>query len=151
METANSIELSKLNEQNEAKSAYEQIEKDRVQLVSKIEELYQDVVEHKYNNKLFLEALENVPSDRRCYRMVGEILVERTVGEIKPALVDHKNKVEQIIAECQKKLDEKNNEISKIVKNTKSANITSDLVSNKAQDNMGNSTDKDKKPQGVIF
>ncbi|KAI4835831.1 prefoldin subunit 2 [Plasmodium brasilianum] len=147
METANSIELSKLNEQNEAKSAYEQIEKDRVQLVSKIEELYQDVVEHK----LVLEALENVPSDRRCYRMVGEILVERTVGEIKPALVDHKNKVEQIIAECQKKLDEKNNEISKIVKNTKSANITSDLVSNKAQDNMGNSTDKDKKPQGVIF
>ncbi|SBT00532.1 prefoldin subunit 2, putative [Plasmodium malariae] len=112
METANSIELSKLNEQNEAKSAYEQIEKDRVQLVSKIEELYQDVVEHK----LVLEALENVPSDRRCYRMVGEILVERTVGEIKPALVDHKNKVEQIIAECQKKLDEKNNEISKIVK-----------------------------------
>ncbi|KJP89830.1 hypothetical protein AK88_00541 [Plasmodium fragile] len=112
METKNTIQASELSEQNEAKSTYEQIEKDRVQLVSKIEELYQDVVEHK----LVLEALENVPSDRRCYRMVGEILVERTVGEIKPALVDHKNKVEQIIGECQKKLDEKNSELTKFVK-----------------------------------
>ncbi|GAB68524.1 prefoldin subunit 2 [Plasmodium cynomolgi strain B] len=124
METKNITQASKVSEQNEAKSTYEQIEKDRVQLVSKIEELYQDVVEHK----LVLEALENVPSDRRCYRMVGEILVERTVGEIKPALVDHKNKskvndlaqphtwVEQIIAECQKKLDEKNSELTKFVK-----------------------------------
>ncbi|EDL47057.1 prefoldin subunit 2 [Plasmodium vivax India VII] len=112
METKNTTQASKLGEQNEAKSTYEQIEKDRVQLVSKIEELYQDVVEHK----LVLEALENVPADRRCYRMVGEILVERTVGEIKPALVDHKNKVEQIIAECQKKLDEKNSELTKFVK-----------------------------------
>ncbi|VWU51690.1 prefoldin subunit 2, putative [Hepatocystis sp. ex Piliocolobus tephrosceles] len=112
METDSNIELPQLNEQTNLKSAYEQIEKDRIQLVSKIEELYQDVVEHK----LVLEALENVPADRRCYRMVGEILVERTVGEIKPALIDHKNKVEEIIEECKKKLDEKNSEISKFLK-----------------------------------
>ncbi|SBS87539.1 prefoldin subunit 2, putative [Plasmodium ovale] len=147
METKSNIELSKVTEQNEAKSTYEQIEKDRVQLVSKIEELYQDIVEHK----LVLEALENVPSDRRCYRMVGEILVERTVGEIKPALEDHKNKVEQIIAECQKKLDEKNSEVSKFMKNTKAANSPADPISKKSQDSGSGLNDKDKKPEGVIY
>ncbi|GAW83047.1 prefoldin subunit 2 [Plasmodium gonderi] len=127
METNSTIQLPQINEKNETKATYEQIEKDRVQLVSKIEELYQDVVEHK----LVLEALENVPSDRRCYRMVGEILVERTVGEIKPALVDHKNKVEQIIAECQKKLDEKNSELTKFIKNAKTPISPSDTISKK--------------------
>ncbi|ETB59571.1 hypothetical protein, variant 2 [Plasmodium yoelii 17X] len=91
MENNSITAIPKPNELTESKLTYEQVEKDRVQLVSKIEELYQDVVEHK----LVLEALENVPSDRRCYRMVGDILVERTVGEIKPALIDHKNKVHQ--------------------------------------------------------
>ncbi|CAG9476042.1 prefoldin subunit 2, putative [Plasmodium vivax] len=147
METKNTTQASKLGEQNEAKSTYEQIEKDRVQLVSKIEELYQDVVEHK----LVLEALENVPADRRCYRMVGEILVERTVGEIKPALVDHKNKVEQIIAECQKKLDEKNSELTKFVKNAKTPISPTDLASKKPQDSSGSFSDKDKKAEGIMF
>ncbi|ANQ10680.1 Uncharacterized protein PCOAH_00049630 [Plasmodium coatneyi] len=147
METKSTTQASNLSEQNEAKSTYEQIEKDRVQLVSKIEELYQDVVEHK----LVLEALENVPSDRRCYRMVGEILVERTVGEIKPALVDHKNKVEQIIAECQKKLDEKNSELTQFVKNAKTAISPTDLASKKPQDSNGNFSDKDKKTEGIMF
>ncbi|CAD2093548.1 prefoldin subunit 2, putative [Plasmodium vinckei] len=128
MENKSSTAIPKPNELAESKLTYEQIEKDRVQLVSKIEELYQDVVEHK----LVLEALENVPSDRRCYRMVGDILVERTVGEIKPALIDHKNKVEQIIAECQKKLDEKNIEVSQFVKNAKSANPSNSLITNKS-------------------
>ncbi|CRG95688.1 prefoldin subunit 2, putative [Plasmodium gallinaceum] len=146
MENKKDIQITKLDEQSEAKSTYEQIEKDRVQLVSKIEELYQDVVEHK----LVLEALENVPSDRRCYRMVGEILVERTVGEIKPALIDHKNKVEQIISECQKKLDEKNNEISKFMKNSQTLNIPSSLISKKSLENNNSFNDKDKK-SGLTF
>ncbi|SCM02659.1 prefoldin subunit 2, putative [Plasmodium chabaudi chabaudi] len=128
MENKSSTTIPKPNELAESKLTYEQIEKDRVQLVSKIEELYQDVVEHK----LVLEALENVPSDRRCYRMVGDILVERTVGEIKPALIDHKNKVEQIIAECQKKLDEKNIEVSQFLKSAKSANPSNSLITNKS-------------------
>ncbi|CXI54139.1 prefoldin subunit 2, putative [Plasmodium berghei] len=128
MENNSNTAIPKLNELTESKLIYEQVEKDRVQLVSKIEELYQDVVEHK----LVLEALENVPSDRRCYRMVGDILVERTVGEIKPALIDHKNKVEQIIAECQKKLDEKNIEVSQFVKNAKPANPSNSLITNKS-------------------
>ncbi|CDU85112.1 hypothetical protein YYC_03018 [Plasmodium yoelii 17X] len=128
MENNSITAIPKPNELTESKLTYEQVEKDRVQLVSKIEELYQDVVEHK----LVLEALENVPSDRRCYRMVGDILVERTVGEIKPALIDHKNKVEQIIAECQKKLDEKNIEVSQFVKNAKSVNPSNSLITNKS-------------------
>lgn len=48
METKSNVESPNISEPKESKLTYEQIEKDRVQLVSKIEELYQDVVEHKY-------------------------------------------------------------------------------------------------------
>ncbi|SOV82558.1 prefoldin subunit 2, putative [Plasmodium sp. gorilla clade G3] len=147
METKSNVESPNISEPKESKLTYEQIEKDRVQLVSKIEELYQDVVEHK----LVLEALENVPSDRRCYRMVGEVLVERTVGEIKPALLDHKNKVEQVIAECQKQLDQKNNEISNFIKSAKAGNLPGGIMNRNTSEDTNNLNDKEKKSDGIIF
>ncbi|SOS81010.1 prefoldin subunit 2, putative [Plasmodium sp. gorilla clade G1] len=147
METKSNVESPNISEPKESKLTYEQIEKDRVQLVSKIEELYQDVVEHK----LVLEALENVPSDRRCYRMVGEVLVERTVGEIKPALLDHKNKVEQVIAECQKQLDQKNNEISNFIKSAKAGNLPGGIINGNPSEDTNNLNDKEKKSDGIIF
>ncbi|KYN95780.1 putative prefoldin subunit 2 [Plasmodium gaboni] len=147
METKSNVESANISQAKESKLTYEQIEKDRVQLVSKIEELYQDVVEHK----LVLEALESVPSDRRCYRMVGEVLVERTVGEIKPALLDHKNKVEQIIAECQKQLDQKNNEISNFIKSAKAGNLPSGMMNSNPSVDTNNLNDKEKKSDSIIF
>ncbi|SOV24910.1 prefoldin subunit 2, putative [Plasmodium sp. DRC-Itaito] len=147
METKSNVESANISQAKESKLTYEQIEKDRVQLVSKIEELYQDVVEHK----LVLEALESVPSDRRCYRMVGEVLVERTVGEIKPALLDHKNKVEQIIAECQKQLDQKNNEISNFIKSAKVGNLPSGMMNSNPSVDTNNLNDKEKKSDSIIF
>ena len=31
-------------------------------------------------------SLKPMPSDRKCFRMIGGVLVERTVGEVLPAL-----------------------------------------------------------------
>src|SRR3990167_788945 len=35
---------------------------------------------------LVINTLEKLPVDRKCYRMVGGVLVERTVGEVLPAV-----------------------------------------------------------------
>lgn len=43
--------------------------------------------------RLVLDAFDKVTPDRKCYRMVGGVLVERSVAEVKPALEDHRKKV----------------------------------------------------------
>ena len=45
-------------------------------------------------NRIVLEALKDVPAERRCFRMVGGVLVERTVKDVTPAL---QHNTEQVI------------------------------------------------------
>eukprot|EP00962_Isochrysis_galbana_P057983 scaffold30636_cov129-Isochrysis_galbana.AAC.3 len=44
--------------------------------------LEMDAAEHR----LVLEALEPLDAGRKCFRMVGSVIVERTVADVKPAL-----------------------------------------------------------------
>jgi len=44
--------------------------------------LEMDASEHR----LVLEALDPLDTGRKCFRMVGSVIVERTVSDIKPAL-----------------------------------------------------------------
>lgn len=43
--------------------------------------------------RLVIETLKEVAPERRCYRMVGGVLVERTVGDVLPALVTNREQV----------------------------------------------------------
>ncbi|KAG0467028.1 hypothetical protein HPP92_018608 [Vanilla planifolia] len=56
------------------------------QFYSKITELEMEVSEHN----LVIEAIQPLDPSRRCYRMIGAVLVERTVREVLPAV--HRNK-----------------------------------------------------------
>ncbi len=49
-------------------------------LWTKINELRSELSEYE----AVLKALEPMESSRRCYRLVGDVLVERTVGEVIP-------------------------------------------------------------------
>ena len=40
----------------------------------------------KTEHELVINALEPLPADRKCYRMIGSVVVERTVGEVLPAV-----------------------------------------------------------------
>lgn len=40
-----------------------------------------------------IEALKGVEQERRCFRMIGGILVERTVKDVLPALENNKEQV----------------------------------------------------------
>jgi prefoldin subunit 2 len=44
--------------------------------------LEMDAAEHR----LVLEALKPLDAGRKCFRMVGSVIVERTVADVKPAL-----------------------------------------------------------------
>ncbi|BDA48111.1 probable prefoldin subunit 2 [Coccomyxa sp. Obi] len=50
--------------------------------------------------------------DRKCYRVVGEILVERTVAEVVPAVKGNKEQLDTIVERLVKQLDTKKKELS---------------------------------------
>ena len=43
--------------------------------------------------RLVIETLRDVDDERRCFRLVGGVLVERTVKDVLPALVNNKDQV----------------------------------------------------------
>ena len=51
-------------------------------LAAKINTLDLDKTEHE----LVINALEPLPAERKCFRMIGSVVVERTVGEVLPAV-----------------------------------------------------------------
>jgi len=42
---------------------------------------------------LVIEALKEVDGDRKCFRMVGGVLVERTVKDVLPAMLNNYEQV----------------------------------------------------------
>lgn len=42
---------------------------------------------------LVIKAITGLEPERRCYRMVGGVLVERTVGEVLPVLTTNRDNV----------------------------------------------------------
>eukprot|EP01068_Selenidium_serpulae_P020127 Selendium_serpulae@DN7952_c0_g1_i1.p1 len=77
------------------------LQQTKLALVNKINDLESDRREHK----VVLEAFEGVPEDRRCFRMVGGVMVERTVKEVRPVLEQHEMAVGKAIEALEKELD----------------------------------------------
>merc|ERR1719253_1794655 len=54
-----------------------------------------------------MKAFEKVEPTRRCFRMIGGVLVERTVAEVKPAVDSNKDKIAQATAQLNEQLKKK--------------------------------------------
>ena len=59
---------------------YKQMQSECQQMFAKIQELSFDRDEHR----LALETLEKLEPERKAFRLVGGVLVEKTVGEVAP-------------------------------------------------------------------
>ncbi|XP_046340895.1 prefoldin subunit 2-like [Haliotis cracherodii] len=78
-------------------------------LATKISEIEMDMKEHE----LVIETLKEVDSDRKCFRMVGGVLVERTVKDVLPALVNNKDQMNNLVGTLTKQLETKGTDINK--------------------------------------
>jgi hypothetical protein len=47
--------------------------------------------------RLVINAIQPLNKDRKCYRLVGGVLVERTVGEVLPAVQKNRDNVTQTL------------------------------------------------------
>lgn len=64
---------------------YKQMNAECQQIAAKVQELALEKDEHR----LVVEALSKLESDRKAFRLVGGVLVERTVGEVLPTVTQN--------------------------------------------------------------
>ncbi|XP_052188425.1 prefoldin subunit 2 [Diospyros lotus] len=78
------------------------------QIYSKITELEMEVSEHT----LVINAIKPLDPSRRCYRMIGGVLVERTIREVLPAVQRNKEGLDEVITRLNEALEKKKKEIA---------------------------------------
>ncbi|KAI7852205.1 Prefoldin beta-like protein [Circinella umbellata] len=84
---------SKKPTEAEITQQYNKYKNELQQVAQKIGELESEVEEHK----LVIDSIKPLEADRKCFRMVGGVLVERTVKEVLPALETNFNGIQQVI------------------------------------------------------
>lgn len=60
-----------------------------------------------------IDTLKSVEDDRKCFRLIGGVLCERTVKSVLPQLNDAKEQLEKLISQRQEQLTAKGVEINK--------------------------------------
>ena len=74
--------------------------------------MYSDYLQpiHSFIHRLVEETLEPLDPDRRAFRLVGGVLVERTVKEVLPSVKQNRDNLEQVIATMDQRLTVKQKE-----------------------------------------
>jgi|SaaInlStandDraft_6_1057023.scaffolds.fasta_scaffold109739_1 chaperonin cofactor prefoldin len=99
-------------------------------LMGKITELEGEIHDHRFVNhcscfvlcalcllftyslaSLVIDNLKPLDAGRRCYRMVGGVLVERTVGEVLPAVESNKTKISESVEKLKEVMYRKDKEV----------------------------------------
>lgn len=64
-------------------------------------------------SRTVIDTLKSVEDDRKCFRLIGGVLCERTVKSVLPQLNDAKEQLEKLIAQRQEQLTAKGIDINK--------------------------------------
>ena len=64
-------------------------------------------------SRLVLETLDPLPGDRKCFRMINGVLVERTVKDVIPALNTNSDGLKKVLDELVKQYKRQQDEMEK--------------------------------------
>ncbi|XP_013104011.1 probable prefoldin subunit 2 [Stomoxys calcitrans] len=101
------VKESKMNEKVVAE--FQQLRNEQRNLVNNLNTLEMDIKEHK----TVIDTLKTVDPDRKCFRLIGGVLCERTVKEVLPQLIENKDFIEKTIALVTEDLTKKGQQINK--------------------------------------
>lgn len=73
------------------------------QLAEKMAELQAEIAEHDR----VIMTLQGLPSSRKAFRMIGGVLIERTVEEVLPAVTLNRNGVAQVLEQLNANIQQK--------------------------------------------
>ncbi|KAF2836533.1 prefoldin subunit 2 [Patellaria atrata CBS 101060] len=95
--------------QQELQLQYSNYKNTLQQIAQKIGDVEQEAEEHK----LVLETLEPLPQDRKCFRMINGVLVERSVKDVVPALKTNSDGLKKVLDDLLKQYKTKQDEMEK--------------------------------------
>ena len=82
--SASPVALPECNSEQEVVETFNRLRQEQGNIMSRIAE----VEAERHDHALVIEALKPLEATRRCHRLVGGVLVERTVGEVLPAVTE---------------------------------------------------------------
>ncbi|KOC62956.1 Prefoldin subunit 2 [Habropoda laboriosa] len=89
-------------------SEFQMLRNEQRAMANKLSEMEMELNEHK----IVIETLKTVEPERKCYRMTGGVLCERTVEDVMPALVTNKEQLIKVIDALNEQLTNKGIEIN---------------------------------------
>jgi len=93
-------------DENAVIAKYKDLQTECNSLINKVTELEADRNEHR----LVEETLTPLDGNRRAFRLVGGILVERTVGEVLPSVTSNRANLDIVIKDLETRLETKQKE-----------------------------------------
>lgn len=115
-----------------------------LQLVSDKEALAEALIDREHDveqHTLVMKTLEAQDADRKAWRLVGDVLVERTVAEVLPEVEKNRDNLAKVAANYRKQLEAKQKEIiafqEKYKMNTQARPSGAQTKNEKAQQSSG--------------
>ncbi|KAI4102812.1 MAG: hypothetical protein LQ339_004551 [Xanthoria mediterranea] len=93
----------------ELQQQYTNFKNNLQQLADRIGNVEQETEEHK----LVLETLKPLPGERKCFRMINGVLVERTVKDVLPALQTNSDGLKRVLDELVKQYKRQQEDMEK--------------------------------------
>uniref|UniRef100_A0A9J7ZLL6 Prefoldin subunit 2 n=1 Tax=Cyprinus carpio carpio TaxID=630221 RepID=A0A9J7ZLL6_CYPCA len=89
-------------------ATFQRMRQEQRGMASKAAELEMEINEHS----LVIDTLKEVDPSRKCFRLVGGVLVERTVREVMPALENNKEQITKIVESLNSQMQAKGRELT---------------------------------------
>merc|ERR1712070_326519 len=86
---------------------FQKLKEDKNGISTKMAEIKMDKNEHE----MCVKTMSKFDSSRKCWRLVGGVLVERSVGEVLPAVQENVANINELLEKLDKMHDEKEEEI----------------------------------------
>ncbi|CAK7236985.1 Cochaperone prefoldin complex subunit [Sporothrix curviconia] len=103
------LQPASAKQQQDLQVQYQNFKNALQMIAQKIGNVEQDAEEHK----LVLETLEPLPGDRKCFRMINGVLVERTVADVVPALKINAEGLKKVLEDYVKQYKAQEEELAK--------------------------------------
>ncbi|KAI9736894.1 MAG: hypothetical protein M1818_005945 [Claussenomyces sp. TS43310] len=95
--------------QQELQNQYSNYKSSLQQIAQKIGDVEQEAEEHK----LVLDTLTPLPEDRKCFRMINGVLIERTVKDVIPALKTNSEGLSKVLEDLVKSYKKQQDDMEK--------------------------------------
>ncbi|CAB0010615.1 unnamed protein product [Nesidiocoris tenuis] len=89
-------------------SGFQQLRYEQQAIIQKIHEVQMDLNEHQ----IVLDTLKDLDGDRKCFRLIGGVLCEKTVKDVVPKLAKNKEQLSALVVALNNQLTKKGEELN---------------------------------------